>query len=76
MVNQDLLEIIRCPRHTWTPDDSPGPLKLVRDCWLVCPDCGCKYPIIDDIPQLLIEVGEKYKDMRVEDLPVPPPAET
>jgi hypothetical protein len=42
-------------------------------CWLVCqePDCGRKYPIRDDIPVMLIEEGDKWIHVAVEDLPVP-----
>jgi hypothetical protein len=51
-------------------------LDLVReDSWLVCQDCGRKYPIRDDIPVMLIEVGEKWMETEVPDLPVPPPEE-
>ena len=77
MVSQDLLEILRCPVavHYKDKGDDPGRLELVHDCWLVCADSGYKYPIIDDIPVLLVEVGEKYKDTAVKDLPVPPPPE-
>jgi uncharacterized protein YbaR (Trm112 family) len=38
-------------------------------------DCGRKYPIRDDIPVMLIEEGDKWINVAVEDLPVPPPAE-
>jgi len=45
----------------------------VKNSWLVSDDSGYKYPIRDGIPVMLVEVGEKYKDVAVEDLPVPPP---
>jgi uncharacterized protein YbaR (Trm112 family) len=32
-----------------------------------------KYPIREGIPVMLIEEGEKWKNVSVEDLPVPPP---
>jgi len=75
MISEDLLEILRCPKavHFTDKGDDPGKLQLVHDCWLVSDDSGYKYPIVDDIPVMLIEVGEKYKDTKVEDLPVPPP---
>ena len=41
----------------------------------LCADSGYKYPIVDDIPVMLVEVGEKYKDVAVKDLPVPPPSD-
>ena len=77
MVSEDLLEILRCP--VAVRDESKGKdagkLQLVHGCWLVSPDSGYKYPIIDDIPVMLVEVGQKYKDVAVDDLPVPPPRE-
>jgi hypothetical protein len=50
-------------------------LKLVKDTWLVCqePDCGRKYPILDDIPVMLIEEGDKWISVAESKLPVPPP---
>jgi uncharacterized protein YbaR (Trm112 family) len=47
----------------------------VHGCWLVSQDSGYKYPIRDGIPVMLVEVGKKYKDVPVENLPVPPPEE-
>ncbi len=79
MVNPYLLRILRCPYcvsdETRQPGDDPGHLELVHDCWLVCQElhCGRKYPIRDDIPDMLIEEGDKWINMVVEDLPVPPP---
>jgi uncharacterized protein len=73
----EMLEILRCPvavRDTSKGDD-PGRLELVRGSWLVSADSGYKYPIYDGIPCMLVEVGEKWKDTPVEDLPVPPPPE-
>lgn len=72
-VSPDLLAILRCPacvtgptRRTDVPD--PGLLDLVRDVWLVCHDCGRKYPICDDIPRMLIEEGDKYRHTPAEEL--------
>ncbi len=77
MVSEELLELLRCPVavHYTDKGDDPGRLELVHGCWLVCHDSGYKYPIIDDIPVMLVEVGEKYRDVAIEDLPVPPPRE-
>ncbi len=75
MISDDLLEILRCPVavHYTDKGDDPGRLRLVHDCWLVCDDSGYKYPIIDDIPVMLVDVGEKYSSVAEADLPVPPP---
>jgi uncharacterized protein len=72
MISPDLLEILRCPHCV---REKPGLLKLEKEAWLVCqePDCGRKYPIRDDIPVMLIEVGTKWMKTAVADLPVPPP---
>ncbi len=71
MVNQELLEILRCPACVREKD---GLLKTYQDAWLICQDCGRKYPIVDDIPVMLIEEGEKWVKVAQKDLPVPPPA--
>ena len=74
MVSQDLLEILRRPACVSGPTrrdgDDPGQLALINDVWLVCQeqDCGRKYPIIDDIPRMLIEIGDKYVGTPVADL--------
>lgn len=71
MVQSDLLEILRCPACVRETD---GMLKLEKETWLVCQDCGRKYPISEDIPVMLIDEGDKWKNTPVADLPVPPPA--
>ncbi len=75
MIDSELLEILRCPVAVHYEGDDPGKLDLVHDCWLVSEESGCKYPIREGIPVMLVEVGEKYKEVAVEDLPVPPPDE-
>lgn len=70
MVKQDLLDILRCPACA---REDKGVLTLTRECWLVCSDCGRKYPIVEDIPVMLIDEGDKWKGKKAEDLPVPPP---
>lgn len=73
MVPSDLLEILRCPvcvRET----GKEGNLTLVKETWLVCQDCGRKYPIVDDIPVMLVDEGDKWVQTPEDQLPVPPPA--
>lgn len=71
MVKSELLEILRCPACVREKD---GLLTLTRDTWLICQDCGRKYPIVDDIPVMLIDEGDKWLATAAEALPVPPPA--
>lgn len=70
MVDPELLQMLRCPACVSERD---GLLDLVRESWLVCRDCGRKYPIVDGIPVMLIDEGDKWRDTLVDDLPVPPP---
>jgi uncharacterized protein YbaR (Trm112 family) len=70
MVSAELLEILRCPHCVREKD---GLLQLHKDVWLVCQDCSRKYPILDDIPVMLIEEGDKWIGTPAEQLPVPPP---
>ena len=71
MVSQELLEILRCPNCVREKD---GLLTLYKDSWLICQDCSRKYPIVDEIPVMLIEEGDKWINTAVEKLPIPPPA--
>ena len=50
MVSQDLLDILRCPSCV---REKEGLLDLYKDTWLICQDCGRKYPIVEDIPVML-----------------------
>jgi len=70
-----LLDILRCPIavHYTDKGDDPGQLRLIKDCWLVCDDSGYKYPVRDGIPDMMPETGAQWKDVSVDDLPVPPP---
>jgi len=74
-IDNDLLEILRCPVAVQEAKEGEdrGKLELVKDCWLVSADSGLKYPIRDGIPVMLVEEGKKWKDTPVDDLPVPPP---
>lgn len=77
MVSQDLLDILRCPACVSGPNrregPDPGRLELINGVWLVCQEEGChrKYPIRDDIPIMLIEEGDKYRDVPVDQLGTP-----
>ncbi|GAP22291.1 Trm112 family protein [Leptolinea tardivitalis] len=70
MVKKELLDILRCPACV---REKEGLLDLHQDSWLICKDCGRKYPIVDDIPVMLIDEGDKWVDTAVDKLPVPPP---
>ncbi|GAF87004.1 unnamed protein product [marine sediment metagenome] len=51
MIDEKLLEILACPA-------CKGPIKL-QDDWIVCQECGRRYPIRDGIPIMLIEEAEQ-----------------
>ncbi len=53
-VSPALLERLVCPLDK-------GPLTLVDGQWLVNPRNGYRYPIVDGIPVMLVEVGERYQ---------------
>jgi uncharacterized protein len=66
MLREELLAILACPacKHKVT---------LVAEHWLVCanPDCRRKYPIREGLPIMLIEEGDKYINVAVQDLASP-----
>ncbi|MEX2144255.1 MAG: Trm112 family protein [Anaerolineales bacterium] len=70
MVSKELIEILRCPHCV---QQGAGELEFYKEAWFTCKECGRKYPVIDDIPVMLIEVGEKFINTPVEQLEVPPP---
>jgi hypothetical protein len=70
-MNQELLDILRCPACV---REKEGLLKFYREAWLICQDCGRKYPVVEDIPVMLISEGDKWVQVTEADLPVPPPA--
>ncbi len=76
-IDLELLALLRCPVavHYKDKGDDPGRLELVKGCWLVCAESGYKYPIRNGLPIMMVEEGAKWKDVAVDDLPVPPPAE-
>jgi uncharacterized protein len=77
MIPQDLLDILRCPHcvsgDTRAPGDDPGRLEFYKECWLICqePGCGRKYPVVDDIPEMLVETGDKWISTPADKLPIP-----
>jgi uncharacterized protein YbaR (Trm112 family) len=70
MISNDLLDILRCPACVREKD---GLLKMYQDSWLICQECDRKYPIVDEIPVMLIDEGDKWAVVAEKDLPVPPP---
>lgn len=55
MINQDLLDILACPK-------CKGPVQLDEDQeGLVCGQCRLLYEIVDDIPVMLIDKAKKIE---------------
>jgi len=74
VVSQELLDILRCPNCV--RDGPEAGLLDHEGNWLICSSCDRKYPIRDDIPVMLIEEGDRFKNVAREELPeVPPPEE-
>ncbi len=71
MIDHELLSILRCPHCV--QQDKEGLLDLVKESWLVCRDCSRKYPIVNDMPFMLEEVGSRWITTPADLLPVPPP---
>ncbi len=71
MISAELLEILRCPHCVREKD---GNLAYYKDSWLICQDCNRKYPIVDDIPVMLIDEGDKWISTSQDALPIPPPS--
>ncbi len=53
-IDKELLEILACP-----VDKQPVNLEGDR---LVCTECGRRYPVVDDIPVMLVEEAELPAD--------------
>jgi uncharacterized protein YbaR (Trm112 family) len=49
-LDKELLEILACPL-----DKKPVRLEGDR---LICTECGRRYPVVDDIPVMLVEEAE------------------
>jgi uncharacterized protein YbaR (Trm112 family) len=70
MVSQELIDILRCPNCV---QEKEGLLEYYKENWLICEECGRKYPIREDIPVMLIDEGDKWVEKKKEELPIPPP---
>jgi hypothetical protein len=53
-LDSQLLEILACP-----VDKKPVRLEADR---LVCTECGRRYPIVDDVPVMLVEEAEPPRE--------------
>jgi uncharacterized protein YbaR (Trm112 family) len=54
-LSKELLDILACPK-------CKGDLKLEKDgSGLVCEACALKYPIVNDIPVMLIDEAKPLK---------------
>ncbi len=51
MIDEKLMEILACPA-------CKGPVKLQEE-WIVCQECGLRYPIRDGIPIMLVEEAQQ-----------------
>jgi uncharacterized protein YbaR (Trm112 family) len=60
------LDIFRCPHCA--PKGS-GKLSAVKENWLSCVDCGRNYPLVQDIPVLIPEEGDKWLKVALDQLP-------
>ena len=70
MIPQELLDMLFCP--ACRSEGKQIKIDHPRPNWLVCPDCGRKYPIVDDIPVMLIPTGDKWQPAALADLPETP----
>ena len=75
--DKKLLKIIACPvaLSMESKKKDPGKLRLYKDNWLISDLSDYKYPIVDGIPILLKEVGEKWVKTKEKDLPIPAPSD-
>ena len=53
MIDEELLAILACPT-------CKGRVELQEE-WIVCQDCGLRYPIRDGIPIMLVEEAQQAK---------------
>jgi uncharacterized protein YbaR (Trm112 family) len=69
-----LAQKVRCPSCAKVDANVIGPMAFEHGCWLACQGCGRKYPVVDMIPNLTIQEGDKWIGIPSADLPVPPPS--
>lgn len=63
-LNEALLKLLACPQ-------CHSPVAHSKENWLVCSECSRKYPIVNEIPVMLVEEGTKYIGTTIDDLPNP-----
>jgi len=75
-LDADLLDMLRCPVARQAQGDEAARMTVAHGgWWLVNDTSGCKYPVRNGIPHMLVEEGQHWQPVDVEDLPVPPPEE-
>ncbi|NCO82924.1 MAG: hypothetical protein COZ31_04550 [Nitrospirae bacterium CG_4_10_14_3_um_filter_44_29] len=53
-ISKELLEILACPA-------CKNEVRMTEDGkWLICSRCKLKYPVVDDIPVMLIDKAEAF----------------
>ena len=67
MIDNEYLEILRCPHCA---PDNGGQLSVLKAEWLVCGDCQRNYPVVQGIPVMLPEEGDRWKEVAESELPV------
>ncbi len=55
-LSKELLEILACPK-------CKQDIELSKDeKWLICKKCNLKYPIVDDIPVMLVDEAKPLEE--------------
>lgn len=56
-LSKEFVDILACPQ-------CKGKIELLRDgTGLICRPCWLKYPILDDIPVMLVDEAEKLSEI-------------